>query len=328
MTLKAGSKVYDGNSNSFSITSDITKSGLTGGDVQQILLLKTDGTTLISVGVSDTTFAYNSSTGYVHSNTYGDYYLPIALTSHNTGTGAYTSIDQIFNGFGYIGSTVFALPGVVLQQADGKNADGSNKTMIQTISSVLTNTLSSSTVSNNTYNVYYHKTSASPFALRNYGKLYYNANTNLIDDTEYPSATRGIVLLTIDTDSNARITTFKMIDVDSVANSNMSNISSAGRSFISGLGKPKRNIQLTLGASGSTYIAPANGWFRVTANPNQNTYGRLHTSTLAPCFSNVSSGAIDIEIYAPVSKGEVVTYTYSGSFYNTNRIQFIYDEGE
>ena len=39
----------------------------------------------------------------------------------------FTSIDQVFNGFGYIGSTVFALPGVKGLAPNGRNADGSLK---------------------------------------------------------------------------------------------------------------------------------------------------------------------------------------------------------
>ena len=48
--------------------------------------------------------------------------LPIAIIS---GSGVISSIDQVFNGFGYIGSTVFALPGVKGLIPDGRNADGS-----------------------------------------------------------------------------------------------------------------------------------------------------------------------------------------------------------
>lgn len=39
--------------------------------------------------------------------------------------GVITSIDQVFNGFGYIGSTVFALPGVKGLIPNGRNTDGS-----------------------------------------------------------------------------------------------------------------------------------------------------------------------------------------------------------
>lgn len=48
------------------------------------------------------------------------------------------SIDQVFNGFGYIGSTVFALPGVKGLIPNGRNADGSLKNIEFTIDSVKT----------------------------------------------------------------------------------------------------------------------------------------------------------------------------------------------
>ena len=49
-----------------------------------------------------------------------------------------SAIKQIFNGFGYIGSTVFALPGIKFQTPNGKNADGTYKSVIRTIDSVRT----------------------------------------------------------------------------------------------------------------------------------------------------------------------------------------------
>ena len=62
--------------------------------------------------------------------------LPISLLSTNT------SIDQTFNGFGYIGSTVFALPGVKGLIPNGRNEDGSLKNIELTTNSVLTRTIS------------------------------------------------------------------------------------------------------------------------------------------------------------------------------------------
>lgn len=52
------------------------------------------------------------------------YSLPIGLF---TSTSKIDSIDQIFNGFGYIGSEKFILPNVKGLAANGKNADGSLK---------------------------------------------------------------------------------------------------------------------------------------------------------------------------------------------------------
>lgn len=48
------------------------------------------------------------------------------------GTGATKKVKHVFNGFGYIGSTVFAVPGVKGLMADGLNEDGSYKSIERT----------------------------------------------------------------------------------------------------------------------------------------------------------------------------------------------------
>lgn len=67
--------------------------------------------------------------------------LPIAIAT--VSNGQVTSIDQVFNGFGYIGSTVFALPGVKGLIPNGRNADGSLKSIEFTVQSVKTLTINS-----------------------------------------------------------------------------------------------------------------------------------------------------------------------------------------
>ena len=54
-----------------------------------------------------------------------------------------TSIDQVFNGFGYIGSTIFALPGTVVSMPNGKEENGVLKNTEVEITSVRTITLGS-----------------------------------------------------------------------------------------------------------------------------------------------------------------------------------------
>lgn len=49
-----------------------------------------------------------------------------------------SAIKQVFNGFGYIGSTLFALPGVKIQIPNGRNEDGTLKSIEHTNSSVIT----------------------------------------------------------------------------------------------------------------------------------------------------------------------------------------------
>lgn len=57
--------------------------------------------------------------------------LPIGIFTM-TGTGATKKIKYVFNGFGCVGTTVFALPGVKGLMADGLNEDGSYKTIERT----------------------------------------------------------------------------------------------------------------------------------------------------------------------------------------------------
>ena len=67
--------------------------------------------------------------------------LPFAIVQ--TGSGVVTSIDQVFNGFGDIGSTVFALPGVKGLIPNGRNADGSLKNTEVTVTAVNTMNMAS-----------------------------------------------------------------------------------------------------------------------------------------------------------------------------------------
>lgn len=66
--------------------------------------------------------------------------LPFGMATYNGGSYAngFKRIDQIFNGFGYMGSTVFALPGVKGLIPQGRNADGSLKNTEITLSNVIT----------------------------------------------------------------------------------------------------------------------------------------------------------------------------------------------
>lgn len=51
-------------------------------------------------------------------------------------------------------------------------------------------------------------------------------------------------------------------DMELKANTSLSNLTAEGKSLASGLGMPSdKYIDLTMGASGATYTAPANGWF-------------------------------------------------------------------
>lgn len=143
-------------------------------------------------------------------------------------------------------------------------------------------------------------------------------------ETETPSE---ITLATVAT-SGSYNDLLNKPDLSTKADVDLSNINTAGKSFASGLGMPSsRYIDLTLGASGSTYTAPANGWFWIkkAANGN-NQFISLQTPKIQLDSDTTSSGNY-IGLAMPVSKGDVLTiyYNLGGS---TAAFRFIYAEGE
>ena len=86
-------------------------------------------------------FFYNTQTNYVewYDNNkiiHLGFSLPIMIT--NKENGIPTSITQVFNGMGYIGSTVFVLPGVKGLIPNGRNADGTFNNVEYTTNQIVT----------------------------------------------------------------------------------------------------------------------------------------------------------------------------------------------
>ena len=161
LTLKAGSRVYVPNgknadgSNKFDEVVIAYDNSLTQwwGESQTFLLFyDTKGSRL---RIYDTGRCYSGTTSvsdgaYYNTNDNKLYVydggslnfpasLPIAIIAGQSPT--ITSIDQVFNGFGYIGSTAFALPGVKGLIPNGRNADGSLKNIELTVDKVVTRTI-------------------------------------------------------------------------------------------------------------------------------------------------------------------------------------------
>lgn len=164
LTLKAGSKIYVPNGagvfDEVVIASDIIQQPINDGTYLLYYGNSTLHWRVVSncySGTSDpatggTTY-YNTSTNIITAhNSGGDLQvsLPIAVFTLSSGS---LTIDQIFNGFGYIGSTVFALPGVKGLIPDGRNADGTLKNTEFTLNNILTFTFTSMIGAFNGYSV-------------------------------------------------------------------------------------------------------------------------------------------------------------------------------
>ena len=106
------------------------------------------------------------------------------------------------------------------------------------------------------------------------------------------------------------------------------NLSAEGKSLISGLGFPSnRYTDLTFGASGSEYTAPANGWYCASVLSSSNSKSTLSLTTshgaifVSHCFSsNQSLGGI-----VPITKNEIFSVFYTNA--TTRYLSFIYAEG-
>ena len=112
------------------------------------------------------------------------------------------------------------------------------------------------------------------------------------------------------------------------ANTSANNFSSAGKQILSALSMPSKTkyTDLTLGASGAIYTAPATGWFLIDKSANDQEYVYIG-STSGAAFTLSSSGLQGICATIPILKGEAISVSYNASR-QTNRFRFIYATGE
>jgi hypothetical protein len=161
LTLKAGSKVIvpngAGKFDEVIIDSDISTDGIlldtitdkwfffyeNGGFSWEIISHCYSGSDL-PVG-SGNRVGFNTSTGKMMRSLAGAEYIDInaslPVCTFSTVNGKIVSIDQVFNGFGYIGSTAFALPGVKGLIPNGRNEDGSLRNIEFTVDKVIPRTI-------------------------------------------------------------------------------------------------------------------------------------------------------------------------------------------
>jgi hypothetical protein len=167
LTLKAGSKVYvpngfDGNNNPqfniYTVPSDITKT--TTSNTTWFVFVNHNGNLDIlnkvysgssaPSGFDNYAVWYDTANNVVKqtsnagSTWTSGWAFPVGIvTSIND---SLSSIDQVFNGFGYIGSTIFALPGVKGLIPNGRNNDGTLKNISFTSTNVITSPINNYTL--------------------------------------------------------------------------------------------------------------------------------------------------------------------------------------
>ncbi len=112
------------------------------------------------------------------------------------------------------------------------------------------------------------------------------------------------------------------------ADLNLNNVNQAGTAFIAHQAMPStRKVLFTLGANGTTYISPADGYFSFSFSVNQtNGLRQLYNHTTNMCSDVRIGTTYGMSVNMPVSKGDVIELNYEGAAtdYGCN---FIYAQG-
>ena len=340
LTLKAGSKVIvpngfeeNGTTPKFdylTIEEDITKTS--SGNASTFLCFDTTINALrcrrIIDSCSGATITTSSSAVYWYDTinnrvgvssdkgvtwTYGCS-LPLAILTESSTE--IISIDQVFNGFGYIGSTIWVDKGVKGLIPNGRDEDGSLNN-IEWVNDKLKLRTFTFSATNGTLGF-------SPFQTNQIqcGQITYNETDNIQYSGSFSWLLTNLGTCTL---TNGVVTnfqpkqTFRAIDY-------------SDKSTMSGWALPSsKYVDLTLGASGTTYTAPANGYIYLNKSKTAQTqYIALVNETVAMgVWSNGNPAATNgmVYTYIPVKKDDIVSISYSSSG-TTNFFRFIYAEGE
>ena len=118
--------------------------------------------------------------------------------------------------------------------------------------------------------------------------------------------------------------------IDGKADTDLSNATDNGKILMSSMGMPSdKYIDLTLGASGSTYTAPANGWYNIARGVNaQSQYVDLVNNTTGFFVSmqrDTKNGMIRIN--TPVRKGDILQINYTAAGGSSDFFRFFYAQG-
>lgn len=340
ITLKAGSKVYNGNGIMKTTTTDISSINA-NYDGQVLIALSKDfdvlligfvpGETVSELPESTASFKiyYNTTDKKCYLDTtdgWQECSLPIALGTSTVSS--WVSIDQVFNGFGFVGSTIFALTGVKGLSPNGNDSlTGIKKNNIISIENILTYTCPNITA-NVILELYANKIAIN-------SQAFDKPTTDLIFFDEINNY--NYTGLGISNDiwvGSARIENGKIVLFN--PKHPISLIDKNDSSWVAQQAMPsKKYINLELGISGTVYTAVANGYIQLVkqataANQYLVAYDTnlpsttVDENTIAIKWS--TSGVNDV-LYFPVRKGQqfIIGYTFGGQ---TIAFRLIFAQGE
>lgn len=347
LTLKAGSKIYKADGTYITTTQDYTTTGTNADavafyDIDNNVFAWRQKSECYSQASAPTNTQYmlwfDTTNNIVkvtadYGTTWSTCALPVGIfTADST---KITSIDRVFNGIGYIGQSVFSLPGIKGLIPNGKNEDGTLKNTEFTTTNVYIGTAfsmgivvnneavcinSTGVLWQNWIGEYDHEPAVVQYA------AYYNSATNKMyfayTATEWTELDRAVAGF-FSAKTGGVITDLKTRQPFRAVDYNDSE-------YIANCAMPSNKyVNLTLGAIGATYTAPADGWFylRKFSTAANEFIGLYQTDN-----DGVSSEVVcpianfDCAVYVPARKGQVIAcyYTMSGA---TAEFRFVYAQG-
>ena len=307
LTVKSGSVLYDLAGNSLVLEQD-KNFLMTYTSKAQCFVLITKNGSIFLISLADSKLSV--SNGKVMYDTQ-ECWLPLGLATRNTE--GLSTIDLVFNGIGFLVSTVFALPGVSGLIPAGRTEDGKLKYEMFNTGKILSTEFN--LPSYNGPAILYFKADGIFFQSEDY----FDEIENQMKSPDYQGTLQaGRVFI-----SNGKISEFFPPKIAQIYTS---------ASWIGSRGKPSgKMLPLTLGASETNYYAPSNGWIfldkTATAAGQLIAYlcykdGKL---TIYEFVQAIKSSTL--QLLFPVSKGQEfkIVYDAAGS---TNAFNFIFDEGE
>ncbi|MBO5739005.1 phage tail protein [bacterium] len=268
-------------------------------------------------------FFYNTETNFISAYSNGTSYnsrfsLPILHISKKMGI--ISSINNVFNGMGYIGSTIWADKGVRGLIPNGRNLDGSLNNIETETNKLLFATTEQQGLEN--LKVAFNST------ILGINDYYLDESNNIVkvttDDEVRDLCIVGDISITSGViTSITPYKTFKAVN------------KSSDKQWLSSLSLPsEKYIDYTLGERGTIYLAPANGWFAIRKDAGFiNAQVSLAVWNFDETFeffrTTMSSPAENIQIafFVPILKGQKLAVDYDATGL-TLYFRFIYAQGE
>lgn len=283
--------------------------------------------------------------------------FPIGIVACSD-TEVFGSIKQVFNGMGYVGRTLWLDKGVKLLVGTGRNADGTIK------NTEITTKLFIKASHNYTEDrlLLYKKSGAledilpqryltglkkdmpanvSETSVHNYFctdtlETYWTSGSKTASwqqaENKTPIAVYGAIAeadgKTIEYLNSYQA--FRAVDYNEFSVLSNKALQDSDKIAITTWGFPSSNyVDLTLGATDSTYTAPANGWYyicKASTGSNQSVSLKNKSNGLWSRLLSTANGNY-ITAFVPVKKGDIVELTYNAGGETIN-FRFIYAEGD